>query len=150
MLNLIFKGQKSYLVRDEDQYAEILRNNPYDNISIDLEQTAILQAHINPQRVAGQSDDTIDGFPCYRNIDGMSSLIDDFVDFASNKENLVVEKIDIGDSWEKSGNSNQGDDIFAMKVTGEGVAANCLSTEKELRPTRTVCTLARISYRWIW
>jgi len=120
----------SFLVHNEEEYDHIDQNKPYGNINVDKGKTADLQTYINTPSIAGQASGTIDGFPCYRDLDGMFDFMDDLVVTASSINNLVVEKIDIGDSWEKSRNSDKGDDMFAIKITGKGVTADCLSTEK--------------------
>lgn len=120
----------SYLVRDQDDKEFIENINPYDNMNMDVEETENLQGFVNMPTVAGQSYDTIDGYPCYRSVDGMFDFMDDLVASASEIELLTIEKFDIGDSYEKTVNSNDGDDIFAIRITGEGVGAGCMTPEK--------------------
>lgn len=70
-----------------------------------------------------QSFDTIAGRKCYKNLQGSFDWMQAMVDRASTIPNLLVERIDIGDSYLKSVNPNEGHDIFVLKVTGEKAQA---------------------------
>merc|ERR1719469_228496 len=61
----------SFLVRNSGEYQQIELNNPYGNMNIDEDATANLRAYNKTRSVASQTSGTIEGFPCYRNIDGM-------------------------------------------------------------------------------
>jgi len=120
----------SYLIHDEDDYDHTLALNPFDdNMMVDVEETIKLHDHMVTPPIQNQSADTIAGFPCYRNLAGVFQLMDDLVSSSLTIDNLVVEKYDIGDSYEKTMNPNNGADIFALKITGEGLP-DCHSTEK--------------------
>jgi len=120
----------SYLIHDEEDYDHTLALNPFDdNMIVDVEETTKLHDYIATPKNRNQLEDTINGFPCYRNLAGVFQLMDDLVSLSLTIDNLVVEKYDIGDSYEKTINPNNGADIFALKITGEGLP-DCYSTEK--------------------
>jgi len=63
---------------------------------------------------------TISGYPCYRNLAGTEQLMRDLVDRAVSVPHLEVTMTDIGDSYLKTQNSNEGHDIYVLKITGHG------------------------------
>mmetsp|Transcript_13335 Transcript_13335/g.19620 ORF Transcript_13335/g.19620 Transcript_13335/m.19620 type:complete len:684 (-) Transcript_13335:2394-4445(-) len=72
---------------------------------------------------------TIDGYDCYKNLEGTFDWIDDMVERSNSIPNLIVSKEIIGNSFLKE-QGNNGYDMIAMKVTGDGVAAAGRTTEK--------------------
>lgn len=76
-----------------------------------------------------QEYDTIPGYNCYKNLKGTFDWIDDIVESSHSIPNLLVSKTDIGDSFLKE-QGNNGHDMIALKVTGNGVAAAGRTTEK--------------------
>ncbi len=60
---------------------------------------------------------SIDGFSCYSTVEGTFSRMESLV----SDNPLLVEIIDIGDSWEKSMNSNNGYDLKVLKITNQNI-----------------------------
>jgi len=71
----------------------------------------------------------IPSYHCYKNL-AHSILL--FKRLASQNRNpaLDITITDIGDSWTKSRNANEGHDIWALRVTGNGVSMAGRTTEK--------------------
>jgi len=136
--NLVEDGtivKLTFVLSNEDEYDNISSslldiNPPSLDMVQDCDETSSLRQFITMPRVAGQSEDTISGYPCYRNLNGMFDLMAELEGKALNIDLLEVENIDIGDSWEKTDNPNNGNDIRALKITGGGVAAKGWSTDK--------------------
>ncbi len=73
------------------------------------------QAYLQQKSLTGIK--TITNFPCYRTVAETFDVMDDM---SANYPNLVT-LVDIGDSWEKTQNSNQGHDMQVVKLTNSGV-----------------------------
>jgi len=120
----------SILVHNQEQDDLISTIKPSFEMVEDVKETSKLNTFVRMPHVSGQSIDTISGYPCYRNIDGMLAFMYELEDRASAINFLDVETIDIGDSYEKTENPNEGYDILALKITGDGVAAKGWTTNK--------------------
>jgi len=102
------------------------------NLELDTDLTLEVQQESKPQsqesqeseesQVEQQDFSTIEGFPCYKNVAGSFDWMDHMVDRATSIPNLSITLSDIGDSYLKSQNSNDGYDIKVLRVTGNGVA----------------------------
>jgi len=103
------------------------------SISMDNSLTQQLYDQINYKEEEGerrlQQYSTIPGYSCYKNLAGSFDWMQSMVDRSSSIPNLSITKMDIGDSYKKTANEN-GYDMIAIKVTGEGVAAKGRTTEK--------------------
>jgi len=113
----------------------------YDTVSNTIPPTATLQRNqdetqnlrkfeVQTSTTESHNSDTISGFPCYRNLQGIFKFMDDLVEKASSVESLTVELTDIGDSYLKTVNPQDGYDIKALKITGNGVENRGMSTTK--------------------
>lgn len=104
------------------------------NMEIDFAATKDLIAKMNLVKIGDgrklQTYSTISGFPCYRDLAGIELLMIDLVTLGDSIPNLSVSLIDIGDSYLKTQNVAQGHDIWALKITGNGVQARGMTTEK--------------------
>ena len=87
---------------------------------VDVPYTALINTEVKP--LAGQTSG-IPGFPCYRTI---AEIYTSAETLAQNYPNLV-ELIDIGDSWEKTQNSNVGWDMEVLLLTNKSIAATLKS-----------------------
>lgn len=69
---------------------------------------------------------TIPGYyySCYPSLEGTIQVMDHLVQQAESIPSLNVTKVDIGDSYLKTLNQNQGHDIWALEITGLGANAN--------------------------
>jgi hypothetical protein len=65
---------------------------------------------------------TIADFSCYKNVQCSFDWMQDMVIKANSIPNLSVSLTDIGDSYLKTVNSQEGYDMWAMKITGSGIA----------------------------
>jgi len=120
-----------FLVVDENDYGNLPRFMYH--FHHDLNATQQLRQYETPPKtasVATKMDDTIDSFPCYKNLKGMFQFMNDLKVKASLKESLTVTIIDIGDSYEKTVDSDNGHDILALKITGNGVMDKGYTTTK--------------------
>jgi len=118
----------SFLVQSGDE-DDISARAPFPMVA-DLLATSNLHRYATTSRIQNQPTDTISGFPCYRNLKGMTTFMTDLEVKASAIDHLNVEVIDIGDSYEKTADPNKGYDMLALKITGDGVAAKGWSTDK--------------------
>lgn len=118
-----------FIVHSEEELDYLSERAPYDMVE-DPQETSSLQSFASTPISPNQSADTISGFPCYRNIQGMYTLMASLERKASSIKNLNVKVTDIGDTYEKTVNQNNGYDMLALKITGDGVAAKGWSTEK--------------------
>lgn len=82
------------------------------------------------RNLAGYS--TINGFPCYRDLAGIIQVMSDLVKQASAMPGLSVTMKDIGNSYVKTQNRNRGHDIWALNITGNGVATRGMTTKKSV------------------
>jgi len=139
----------SFMVHDQaefDHLDKLVEVSPRSNIaahtpsrassmSIDNSLTQQLYDQINYKE--GESErtsrlqqySTIPNFSCYKNLAGSFDWMQSMVDRSSTIPNLSITKMDIGDSYKKTQNEN-GYDMIAIKVTGEGVADKGRTTEK--------------------
>jgi len=104
------------------QFLEIFRN-PKETINL-YELEAKLK-HSIPR-----NQDTIPGFECYRSVSGIFGLMHTLVEKAKSIPALSVDMIDIGDSYLKTENADEGNDIMVLKITGDGVEKRGMTTEK--------------------
>jgi len=119
----------TFLVHNSEEF-DSLSESSSSVIVENEEETARLNSYANKPHVRGQKADTISGYPCFRNLDGMFNLMDELVTRASAIDLLDVTVTDIGDTYEKTIDSNEGYDIKALKITGNGVADKGWSTVK--------------------
>jgi len=119
----------SFLVQSSEEYKSLSASIPYAIVE-DEDETARLHSYANMPHVKGQKADTISGYPCFRNLAGMFNMMDDLVATASTIDLLDVTLTDIGDTYEKFTDPNEGYDILALKITGNGVADKGWSTDK--------------------
>lgn len=108
-----------FLVHNREELDDI----SIDKLVLDIEETKKLKESASIPPITGQSSETISGYPCYRNVAGMIKLMQSLKEKANSIDMLKVEILDIGDSCE-------GSDIIALKITGEGVASRGMSTNK--------------------
>lgn len=127
-LNYLSNFNKSPRSNDE-------AHNPSHSSSMEINQFLTEQLHdqinyteTNDERRL-QEFSTISGYSCYKNLQGTFDWIDSVVARSTSIPELSITKTDIGDSFDKTQN-NGGYDIFAMKVTGNGVEAAGRTTEK--------------------
>jgi len=118
-----------FIVHSEEELDYLAERAPYDMVE-DSQETSSLHNFASTPISPNQSADTISGFPCYRNIQGMFTLMASLERKASSIKNLNVKVTDIGDTYEKTMNPNNGYDMLALKITGDGVSAKGWSTEK--------------------
>lgn len=84
-------------------------------VEIDQEKTDLIHQPLVP--LPGQGPESIPGYPCYRTVEETAAtLIDLETEFPG-----LVELVDIGDSWEKTQNSQEGYDITAVRITNEAI-----------------------------
>ena len=92
------------------------------------EKTAKLQQESKPNTLGAsqlqqQLDfETINGFECYKNVEGYFSWLEHMVERASSIPSLSITLSDISDSYLKTQNSNNGYNIKLLKISGNGVA----------------------------
>jgi len=120
----------SFMVHDQEEEDYISKQFPSFDMVKDSQETSNLHSLASTPISRNQQADTISGFPCYRNLAGMIALMTELEEKASSIDRLNVKVTDIGDSYEKTVNSNKGYDMLALKITGDGVAAKGWSTEK--------------------
>jgi len=121
----------SVLVHNKKDLESLMSEKPVNaQISRDHEGTEQLRKYELRTKTSFVMSNTIPGFPCLRNLQGVFNTMDELVEKAQSIESLVVEVVDIGDSYLKSVNSTEGYDIKALKITGNGVAGRGESTEK--------------------
>jgi hypothetical protein len=77
-----------------------------------------------------QQFSTISGYSCYKDLQGSFDWMTYMVNRATSIANLSITRHDIGDSYLKSANPSRGYDMWALKITGDGVAAAGRTTEK--------------------
>jgi len=137
----------SFMVHDQDELDylnKLVEISPRSNLAAhtpsrasgmgkDESLTEQLYKQINYKEEEGerrlQQYSTIPGYSCYKNVAGSFDWMDNLVDRSSSIPNLSITKEIIGESYKKSVNEG-GYDIFAIKVTGDGVAAKGRTTEK--------------------
>ena len=107
-----------------------------NNFEIDVERTRALQveaAYTEPdydRKRRLQQFSTINGFSCYKDLEGSLDFLDDLASRANSVASLSATVKVIGTSYRKTVNKNQGHDIKVFTLTGNGVSNAGRSTEK--------------------
>lgn len=97
------------------------------HLQLDVKQTNYFQkeALVNDDNLfLGRQQPTypsIDGYSCYKSLQGSFNWMNDMVVKAESIPDLSVTLTDIGDSYLKSANPNEGYDMVAMKITGMAI-----------------------------
>jgi len=132
----------SFLVHSEEEMKHLVKltvENPLSDLAahsaghashleLNTDLTFKLQQESKPSTVGAsqvqqQLDfETINGFECYKNVAGSYAWLEHMVARASSIPGLSITLSDIGDSYLKTQNSNNGYDIKLLKVSGNGVA----------------------------
>lgn len=119
----------AFLVRGQDELERIQQLSP-ENLEIEPDLTEDLHHQMNYDDGASQQQrhaqdwDSIQGFSCYKSVQGTFDWMSFMVSRAVYKPKLSVAITDIGDSHLKTQNSNNGDDILALKITGNSGATD--------------------------
>lgn len=119
----------AFLVRDQPELERIQKLSP-ENLEIEPDLTADLYQQMNyddganQQQRQAQDWDSIQGFSCYKSVQGTFDWMSFMVNRAAFKPNLSVTIADIGNSYLKTQNSNNGHDILALKITGNSGATD--------------------------
>jgi len=121
--------QLHFLVHSKEDYDSISTQAPYAMVE-DVEETSSFHRYAQTPHIQDQRADTISGFPCYHNLEGMITFMRELETRAAAIDSLEVQVIDIGDSYEKTVNPTRGHDILALRITGSGVADRGWLTDK--------------------
>lgn len=107
------KNQTALMVVDGQADIKSLENHGF---KVEIEQNLMRQQEwITRNKFLGIK--TIDNFPCYRTV---AETFDAMNDMQTNYPNLVT-LVDIGDSWEKTQDANQGHDMQVVKITNQAI-----------------------------
>lgn len=80
----------------------------------------LMQQYTQPRLIHSVSQRSIPGFSCYRTVEETYAAQDSLVQSYPNLATII----DIGDSWEKVNNANNGYDIRVLKITNSAITGD--------------------------
>jgi len=119
---LALKGSMTFMLRGKKSGISAASNIEVDDaLTKDLHnELNIAQNNEDSPSLRSNTYESIRGYPCYKSVKGTFDWMQDMSERAASIPNLSIEIKDIGDSYLKSVDNNDGYDIFAMIITGNG------------------------------